>query len=125
MGSKMEFKTFWKRLDLDGNGLVTKLEVETYFNRNRYLVCKPFATAMLKKHEKEVKAQKRIWHRLFGFFDRNGDRVLSSADISSFLYHLSDSSVYSDPYWKEKNTKISKHKWDSATRVYFNNLCKN
>jgi hypothetical protein len=51
-----EFTSLWNSMNLDSNAVVTVVEVEAYFNRNKYLLCRPFAEAVEEKYKSEKKA---------------------------------------------------------------------
>ena len=42
-------------MNLDTNPVVSIIEVEAYFNRNKYLVCRPFAKEIIETFDKKKK----------------------------------------------------------------------
>ena len=58
-------------MDLDGNAVVSQLEVESYFNRNKYLLCRPYVNETVKKYESEKRQMDFEFKNMFDIFDSN------------------------------------------------------
>lgn len=60
--NSVEFQTFYGMMNLDGNTKVTELEVDAWFTRNEYVVCRPWRyEAILALSERERESKKVVW----------------------------------------------------------------
>ena len=78
-------------MDIDKNGIVTKLEVESYFNRNKYLLCRPYVKETIDKYYSEKAKLDFDYNVVFKIFDSNKDAVLTADDINSLVFSQENS----------------------------------
>lgn len=105
-----EFKKMWRSMNLDTNPVVTIIEVEAYFNRNKYLVCRPFAADIIARFDKEKEKLDKTVESFFELFDTDGDQKLTETDIKIFI---------------DTNTsnEMDLNDWDFLTDVVFWEIC--
>ena len=67
-------------MNLDGDEMVSIIEVEAYFSRNRYLLCRPFASEIINKYDNDMRILENSYQRLFETLDANKNNVLNFYD---------------------------------------------
>jgi hypothetical protein len=70
--------------------MVSILEVEAYFSRNRYLLCRPFASEIIVKYDNELMNLETSYQTLFTGLDADENDILNAYDLNNFFYWQTD-----------------------------------